>query len=76
MSAKVLIGIGLVWLLLVALWITVGDKSFAVFWRAPSPAKRALIMSSAYALLLIYQLFLIGWLVPLILGAYRLLRHR
>jgi hypothetical protein len=72
MSAKTLIAIGITWVGVVALWLR---QSFGLYWRRPTGATRqAAIVAAIYASLLLYQVFLIGWIVPLSLGAYRLVR--
>jgi hypothetical protein len=76
MTSKALITIGLAWLLAVAIWIGFGDRSFGYVWVAENSFKRAALIGGIYLFTLLYMAFLIGWLVPLGLGVYRLVRHR
>jgi|HubBroStandDraft_4_1064222.scaffolds.fasta_scaffold172459_2 hypothetical protein len=74
MSAKTLIAIGITWVGVVALWLR-HDQSFGLYWRRPTGATRqAAIVAAIYASLVLYQVFLIGWILPLSLGAYRLVK--
>jgi hypothetical protein len=76
MTAKGLIAIGLAWFVAVVLWLRFFDKGFSHLWMAPTLAKQAALIAAFYLLTLAYLLFLVGWLLPLGLGIYRLLRYR
>jgi hypothetical protein len=43
---------------------------------AGGAAKRAIILGLIYVIGFLYQIFLFGWVVPLGLGTYRLVRGR
>jgi hypothetical protein len=68
MNAKVLFIIGLTWLGIVLLWLR-SDYSFFLGLGHGKLAKAV-----AYILPYVMLLFTIGWIVPLSLGAYRLLK--
>lgn len=76
MTSKGLIAIGLAWFAAVVLWLRLGPESFGYGWHAKGTAKRAVVIAGIYLFGLLYQLFVIGWLVPLAFGTYRLMRHR
>lgn len=76
MSAKGLIVLGLAWLVIVVLVLTFTAGSWGYAWPAQSSAKRAVIIAGIYLFGFLYQAFVIGWIVPIILGTYRLARHR
>jgi ABC-type uncharacterized transport system permease subunit len=76
MTPKVLIAIGLTWLTAVVLWLRLAPRSFGYAWQAEGTAKRAAVIAGIYLFGLLYQVFVIGWLVPLGFGIYRLVRHR
>jgi hypothetical protein len=70
-----MIAIGLVWLATVVLWLGFGPKSFFYMWQAKG-AKRGAIIAGIYLVAILYQVFVVGWLVPLAFGTYRLVKHR
>lgn len=72
MSPKSLITLGIAWLAAVALWLKFGPQSFFYSWRANGTLKRTALIAATYIFGLVYQLFIIGWLVPIGLGIYRL----
>jgi len=76
MTSKTLITVGLTWLVAVAIWVWFGDESFSYVWVAKNSFKQAALIGGIYLLTLLYLVFLIGWLVPIGLGVYRLARHR
>jgi hypothetical protein len=76
MTPRGLIAIGLAWLVAVALWVWFFDRSFSYVWMAPSVFKQAALIVGIYITMLVYLLFLIGWLAPLGLGIYRFVRQR
>ena len=75
MTSKALITAGLVWLAAVIVWVFFFDRDFAVGWVAPGPAKRVVLILGIYLAMFTYWVFLMGWLVPLGFGIYRLVRH-
>jgi hypothetical protein len=75
MTPKKLIAIGLAWFVAVVLCARFLDRDFAYGFVAPSAFKAVVLIASAYLFMTVYGVFLIGWLVPLGLGVYRLLRH-
>jgi hypothetical protein len=76
MTGKGLITLGFVWLAAVLLWLSLGPKSFGHAWRSPGTVKRTVLIASIYLFGLLCQVFVLGWMVPLIAGAYRIARHR
>ncbi len=76
MTPKGLITVGLVWFVVVVLWVCCFDRSFSLAWMASGPFKRAALIVGFYLVMITYLVFLIGWLAPLGLGIYRLVRHR
>ena len=76
MTSKALIAVGLAWLVAVALWLRFGDRSFSYVWMANNPFKQAALIAGIRLFTLLYLGFLIGWLMPLGFGIYRLVRHR
>jgi predicted ABC-type sugar transport system permease subunit len=76
MTGKVLIVIGLSWFAAVVLWLLLSPRSFGYMWHAEGATKRAAVIAGIYIFGLLYQVFVIGWLVPLAFGIYRLMRHR
>lgn len=76
MTSRSLITVGLVWFAIVVVWLRFLDRGFAFGWVVgPSPAKQMAILVSGYVLIYTYVVFLIGWLIPLGFGIYRLVRH-
>ena len=71
-----LIAFGLIWLLAVILWLRLAPASFGYARKAEGTAKRVVLIVRIYFFGLLYQVFVIGWLVPLVFGTYRLVRHR
>ena len=76
MTPKGLIAIGLTWFVAVVLWTCFFDRSVSHVWMAPGVFKKAVLVASFYLLAFLYGIFLVGWLAPLGLGIYRLVRHR
>jgi hypothetical protein len=76
MTAKALITLGFVWLASVVLWRSLGPQQFGHAWSASGTAKRVVLIASIYLFGFLYQVFMVGWIVPLIVGAYRLAKHR
>ena len=72
MSGRHLLVIAVLWFVAVAVptWLTRG-RSFSLLW---SFGKRNRFVAAActYGFLLVYQLFVIGWVIPLGVGIYRL----
>jgi hypothetical protein len=75
MTPRRLIAIGLAWFVAVVLFARFLDRDFAYGFVAPSGLKVAVLIAGTYLLMFLYLVFLIGWLVPLGLGVYRLMRH-
>ncbi len=74
MNAKVLILISMVWLALVFLWLVTGPRNLFFSWR-PQPGRRVLVLIGIWIVSLLYTVFLLGWLVPLTIGVYKLFKH-
>jgi hypothetical protein len=72
MSARTLIAIGIAWVSVVVLWLRFNQDFVFAAWRPKGIAKQTGLLGAIYALILLYQVFLVGWIVPLSLGAYRL----
>jgi hypothetical protein len=71
-TAKVLLMTGVVWFAAVAVWLRF-SPGFSFFWMLPKNGfKQAAIIGAFYVATASYTLFLVGWIVPLSLGAYRL----
>ena len=75
MGSKTLIAVGLIWLVVVALWLWLSPQQWGHIWLAKGTTKRTALIAGIYLFWLLYQLFVVGWLVPLGYGIYRLLRH-
>jgi hypothetical protein len=75
MIPRGLMVIGLVWHVAVVLWLRFFDKGFSYVWMAPSPDKQAALIAGLNFLMFTHLIFLVGWLVPLGIGVYRLIRH-
>src|SRR5450631_3307841 len=75
MGSKTLIAVGLIWLVVVALWLWLSPQQWGHIWLAKGTTKRTARIAGIYLFWLLYQLFVVGWLVPLGYGIYRLLRH-
>jgi hypothetical protein len=73
MSARTLLTIGIVWFGAVVLWMRFGPESFGYYWPAKG-ISRTLSVAAVYLLGLLYQLFVVGWVVPIGLGVYRLVK--
>lgn len=76
MTPQGLIATGLIWFVLVVLWVYFFDRGFSLVWMAPNPFKQAALVVGSYLFTITYLFFLIGWPAPLGLGIYRLVRHR
>jgi ABC-type microcin C transport system permease subunit YejB len=76
MSTRVIIGTSAGWLLAVILYVLFVDGSFSIWWPASGPLKRSTIIAAAYALTFLHTGFLVGWVLPLGFGIYRLTRHQ
>jgi hypothetical protein len=75
MTSKQMIVLGLIWFVAVTLWLLFGPREFLYLWQAKG-AKRTAVIAGIYIFGILYQIFMIGWLVPLALGTYRLIRLR
>jgi hypothetical protein len=67
MSAKILLLVGLVWFGAVVLWSFVGG-----FFIGIGHGKIA--KAAAWSFVYLMQMFTFGWIVPLAIGAYRLIK--
>ena len=74
MTPKGMIAIGFVWLAAM-LWLRLGPKTFFHMWQSRG-AMRLAVLAGIHLFWVLYQVFVIGWLVPLAFGTYRLVRHR
>jgi len=73
MSARILFIVGFAWLGAVMLWSRFGPESFFIGIGHGKVAKLAsVILAVLFGTL--NQIFYIGWIVPLALGTYRLVR--
>jgi hypothetical protein len=61
------------WLGAVLLWMRFGPTQSGHVWRA-TEANRLWIVSTTYVFALAHQVFIFGWLIPLGLGIYKLIR--
>jgi hypothetical protein len=76
MSPKGMIAIGLAWCAAVLLWLRFSPRQWGHSWDAKGTAKQAVLIAGIYVAGLLYQVFVIGWLIPLGWGIFRLIRHR
>ena len=76
MTSKTLVAIGFAWLGIVVLWVRFVDQAFSIGWVVRSPIKQSASIAIFYLLISTYLVFLVGWLIPLGFGIYRLVRHR
>src|ERR1035438_3424851 len=65
MGSKTLIAVGLIWLVVVALWLWLSPQQWGHIWLAKGTTKRTALIAGIYLFWLLYQLFVVGWLVPL-----------
>jgi hypothetical protein len=75
MTSKTLVGIGLAWFGIVVLWVCFFDQAISIAWPVRSPIKQWASIAILYLLISTYFVFLVGWLIPLGFGIYRLVRH-
>ena len=76
MSSRGLLVIGAVWFIAAAvLTIYLGQTDFAITWITPTRASRVGSSAVIYLMFISTALLLIGWIVPLGVGIYRLLKH-
>ena len=75
MTPKGMIVAGLIWFAVVVLWLWLGPRQFFHMWQATG-AKRTAVIAGIVLFGILYQVFVIGWVVPLAFGTYRLVRHR
>lgn len=76
MTSKVMVAVGVAWFAIVVVWLRFFDQDFTITWLAQSPVKRAATIAAFYLLISMYLVFLAGWLIPLGIGIYRLVRHQ
>jgi Clp amino terminal domain, pathogenicity island component len=70
-AGRHLIIVGVAWFVLVFSWLRIGSRSFA--WML---GKGSIALALTYAIAMLYQLFLFGWIVPLAIGLYRAAMRR
>ena len=76
MSPRSLLTAGAVWFLgAAAFGIYISQTSFTVTWLVKGSASRAASLVAIYFLFIGTALLLIGWMIPVAIGVYRLLRH-
>ncbi len=76
MTAKALLVIGLIWFVAAAAWLRF-SPGFSFVWMLPKGGlKQAAVGGAIYLALISYTFLLIGWVVPLLLGVYRLVAKR
>jgi hypothetical protein len=73
MGASRWLVIGGVWLAAVVLSIRFRPAQFGHVWQATG-AKRFWMIFTIYVLGLLYQVFVLGWLIPVGVGIYKLVR--
>jgi hypothetical protein len=75
-TARNLLLIGFIWFAAaLALGIWLARTDFAIGWVDRGLASRTLAITAACGLVIACLLFLTGWILPVGLGAYRLLRR-
>jgi hypothetical protein len=73
MAASGWFTVGGLWLGAVLLWFRFGPRQAGHAWQAAG-AKRFLIIFGIVALGLLWQIFIVGWLIPLGVGIYKVAR--
>ena len=73
MSASWLLAVGAGWLIGVVLWLYLGPKQFIHLWHATG-AKRVGLIIAVYVFTVLYQIVIFGWLVPVGMGLYKLMK--
>jgi hypothetical protein len=72
MSTRNLIVIGSVWFGMVAVWLFFGQTSVSVSWLGKGTTGKIFGTALIYAVVVAYMLFIIGWVLPIGVGIYRL----
>lgn len=62
------------WFIAVCGWLFMSPGMWGWKLRAPNRTLRALVLALVYGSIWTYQLFMYGWLVPLGVGIYRVVR--
>ena len=76
MSPRALVVVGAAWFLAaVALGVYLSQTSFAIGWIANGSVSRLASLAGIYLVFLLTALLLIGWIIPVGIGVYRLLKH-
>ena len=76
MTGRTLLVVGIVWLAVVSLWLCL-SPGFSHTWVLPKGGfKRVVIVAAFSVAAASYTLFLVGWIVPISAGIYRLIAKR
>lgn len=76
MSPRSLLLVGVVWFLGAAgFGIYLSRTSFAIGWVIKGPVSNAASLAAIWLVFICTALLLIGWMIPVGIGLYRLLRH-
>jgi hypothetical protein len=73
MTSKLMIVGGLTWFAVVVLWLFL---RFDLVWGNKGLVTDISLLVNTYVALFVFPLFLIGWMVPLAWGFYRVSRRR
>ncbi len=73
MSPRTLFILGSVWFGLAAVWMWRGPKQLFHLWQGAG-IKRGPFIIAAYLLSILYQAFIVGWVIPFGMGLYRSVR--
>ncbi len=76
MTPKWLITIGVIWFMVVVVWLHFAPSSYFHMFETKDADRQSALIVGIYLFGLLYSVFIVGWLVPLALGTYRLVRHR
>jgi hypothetical protein len=72
MTARKLVVLGSVWFGMVGVWLFFGRTSVSVSWLGKGTTGKIFGTALIYAVSVVYILFLIGWVLPVGVGIYRL----
>lgn len=74
MGGKALIVLAIAWLTAVGLWVLLGPQAFSYAWHAKGNHRTAILFTLVSISVILYQVFLFGWVVPLVMGIFRIIR--
>ena len=74
MNSRPLIIVGVAWFIAVAIWLRFGTSGFSYAWPIGGLSKRVTVTGLVYLLIFLYQIFIFGWVIPLAIGTYKLVK--